>query len=264
MQSYGYCSKDVADVIGADEVGMHVSVGPLEVYKGVARCYPAYSTAVGDDMLKVPLLRHSDKVLVVGIEEDRSVAQKVVEFALGFHHAFERAEALQVGTTDVGNESAGGFDGLYERLDVARVAGTHLDDGYLVLLGQAEQCLGHTHVVVEVTLGVEHVVLLAQNGGDEFLGGRLAVGAGDADNWDIELAAVLACQVLKGLQTVLDYDYFWIGWRYILINNGVGTAFLQRLNRKLVTIERLALQSEKDATLGALAAVGGDYRVFLV
>ena len=104
----------------------------------------------------------------------------------------------------VGDETTGGLSRLCQRLDVARVAGTHLDDGDVVFGGQSEECLGHPHIVVEVALRVEHVVLLLQHGGNELLCGRLAVGARNADDGYVELSAMLACQVLESLETVGD------------------------------------------------------------
>ena len=65
-----------------------------------------------------------------------------------------------MGATYIGNQSAGGFCRLNEGLDIARMTGTHLDDGNLVLFRQAEQRLGYSHVVIEVSLGIEHVVFL--------------------------------------------------------------------------------------------------------
>ena len=102
-------------------------------------------------------------MLVVGIDKDKTVlatAQEIVKFAFCFNHTFERAEALQVGTTNVGNQSASRFSGLSQRLDVAWVTGTHLNHGYFVLLVQTEQRLGYTYIIVKVTLGVEHIVFL--------------------------------------------------------------------------------------------------------
>ena len=62
-----------------------------------------------------------------------------------------------------------------------------------------EQRLGHAHIVVEVALRGQHVVFLSQHGAHQFLRGRLAVGAGDGDDGDVELSAMLASQVLEGL-----------------------------------------------------------------
>ena len=151
--------------------------------------------------------QYVDEPFVVGIEEDEAVApsaQVVVEFALGLHHVLERTEALQVCASHVGDESAGRLGRLGQCAYVARMAGPRLDDGDVVLLGKPEQRLGHAHVVVEVALGVEHVVSLAEHGGNEFLRGGLAVGARDAYDGNLELAAMLAGQVLEGLEAVGD------------------------------------------------------------
>ena len=86
------------------------------------------------------------------------------------------------------------------------MAGTHLDDGYLVAVVQSEEGLGHAHVVVEIALCEEDIILLLQDGRNEFLGGGFAVGARDADDRDVELAAMLAGQVLEGLETVGNKD----------------------------------------------------------
>ena len=111
-----------------------------------------------------------------------------------------------MGSADVGDESAGRLGGFDERLDVARMAGTHLDDSYLVAIVQSEEGLGHAHVVVEIALCEEDIILLLQDGRNEFLGGCFAVGARDADDRDIELAAMLAGQVLESLETVGNKD----------------------------------------------------------
>ena len=146
-------------------------------------------------------------MLIVAVDEDGQVAadQEVVQLALGLADAFEGAKALQMGTSYVGDEAAGGLGGLHKRLDVARVGGPHLHDGNVVLLVQPEQGLGHADVVIEISLGGHHVVLGAEHGGNEFLGGRLAVGASDADNGNVELAAVLTGQVLEGLEGVRHF-----------------------------------------------------------
>ena len=111
-----------------------------------------------------------------------------------------------MGAAHVGDESAGGFHGFHQCLDVAGMGGTHLYDGNLVLGLQAQQRLRNAHVVVEVALGVEHIIFLRQHFRDKFLGSRLAVGASDADDGNLELPAMLAGQVLKRLQAVVDFN----------------------------------------------------------
>ena len=183
IDAYGNGSQQVVDIVGANEVGLHfvpflrgtclLEVGqrtaPAELQERVATDYLTRNAAVllvGINTIgRTPHIvgQHVAELVAVGIEEHQTVllrTQEVIEFALGLHHPFERAEALQMGTTHVGDESAGGLGSLGQRLDVARMRGTHLDDGYLVLRTQTEQRLGHAYIVVEVALGSQHIVLL--------------------------------------------------------------------------------------------------------
>ena len=224
--------------------------------------------AVADDAVEAPLLRHGDEMLVGGVEEHQSAVglEEVVELALGALHALERSEALQMGAADVGDEAAGGLNVFHELLDVARVGGAHLDDGNLVVGIEAEQCLGHTDVVVEVALGVHHVVFLSQDGRNEFLGSGLAVGAGDADDGDVELAAVLARELLEGQEAVIDEDETWVGGVGIFrfIDDGVAASLVERALGKLVAVERSTLEGNENTAARTVAAVGGHLRMLQV
>ena len=111
-----------------------------------------------------------------------------------------------MGTSHISDEATGGLCRLGQCLDVARMAGAHLDNGNVVFLCQAEQRLGHAHVVIEIALGIEHVVLLLKHVGNQFLRGGLAVGACDSDDRDMELATMFASQVLEGLEAVVNED----------------------------------------------------------
>ena len=211
-------------------------------------------------------------MLVVAIDEEGEVTgyEEVVELALGTTDALEGAEALQMGSSDVGDESAGGLSSLDECLDVARVGCSHLDHGNVRLVVDAEQRLGYADIVVEVTLGGHHMVAFGEHGTDEFLGGRLAIGACDAYHGDVELTTVFACQVLEGLQTVVDYNHpvrqalLPFGEAGRGFHNGIATAFLECSECKLVAIECVALQCQEDAAFRTVAGVGGDDGVLFV
>ena len=173
-----------------------------------------------------------------------------------------------MGLSHVGDQAAGGFSGFGQGLDVARVAGAHLDNGNLMHDTEAEKCLGHAHVVVEVALGCHLVITLGQDGAHEFLGRCLAVGAGDADDRDVKAAAVLTCHVLVGLQCVGDENHLFvtvIAVIYLLIvDDSDGATFVQGLGCKLVAVKRFALQGDKDAAFGTIAAIGSDYGMLFV
>ena len=104
-----------------------------------------------------------------------------------------------MGFSYIGNQSAGGLCCFSQCLDVSRMTGSHFDDGYLMFFVQAEQCLGYSNIVIEIALGIKHVELLLEYSGNEFLGCRLAVSACNADDRNIELAAVLTGEVLERL-----------------------------------------------------------------
>ena len=107
------------------------------------------------------------------------------------YHTLKRAEALQMCTTHIGDDGIVGLYHVDESLDVARMRRTHLHNGNLMLRTKAKQRLGHTYVVVEVALCVQHVVFLLKHGSGELLGSGLAVGARDADNRRGERAAMV-------------------------------------------------------------------------
>ena len=58
-----------------------------------------------------------------------------------------------MGATYVGDEAAVGVGDAAEEGYLARVVGTHLDDGNLRVFGDGEERQRHTEVVVEVALG---------------------------------------------------------------------------------------------------------------
>ena len=198
------------------------------------------------------------QVFVVTIDEEGQVTldEEIVQFTLGLADTFEGTETLQMGTSDAGDESAGGLSGLYECLDVTRMAGSHLNDGDIVVLSKSEQCLRYTDVVVEVALGGQYVILGGKYGGNELLGGCLAVGARNAHHGNLELPAVLTCQVLEGLEGVVNDNKPWVplgGRQWGFTYDGVATALFKCLEGIVVAVELVAFQCEEDAPLRAVA-----------
>ena len=86
------------------------------------------------------------------------------------------------------------------------MACTHFDDGDVVVGGQSEQRFRHTHIVVEIALGGQNIVFLGQNGTNQLFGRGFSVGARDADDGNLELPPMLACEVFEGLQRVGDEE----------------------------------------------------------
>ena len=135
-------------------------------------------------------------MLVVGIDEDDALitrSQEVVEFALRLDNSFQRAEALQMRLAYVRDESAGRLSSLGQSFNVAGMASTHLHNGNIVFGCKAQQRLRYAHIVVEVTFGGHDVIFLGKHCANKFLCGSLAIGTGDADDGNLELASMLAC-----------------------------------------------------------------------
>ena len=200
------------------------------------------------------------EAFVVGIDEDEAVlaGEPAVELGLGHDHTLEGAEAFEVSTADVGDEAAVGVGDAAEEFYLAGVVGTHLDNGHLGVLGDGEQGEGDAEVVVEVALGGRHPVAAGEDGGDQLLGGGFAVGAGDADDGDGEVAAVLAGKLLEGAQHVGHDDAAVVDLVLRVADDAEGGALLQGLRREGVAVEMLAPEGEEDAPGGDGARVGGD------
>ena len=128
--------------------------------------------------------------------------------------------------------------------------------------GWLAQRQGHADGVVQVALRVVQRVFLRQYGGHQFLGRGLAVGAGDADDGRAQRAAMVACQLLQGLQAVVHQEVAWVAFGQVLrvVDDGAGAAVLQGLGGKGVAVERLAPEGDEQGACGATAAVGGDAR----
>ncbi len=95
-----------------------------------------------------------------------------------------------MGFSDIGDETTGGLCCFCECLDVARMTGSHLDDGYLMLLSQTEERFGDADIVVEVALCIKNVELLRQDSRNKFLCGSLPVGTSNANDRDVKLTSV--------------------------------------------------------------------------
>ena len=65
-----------------------------------------------------------------------------------------------------------------------------------MFLPETQQSLWNSDMVVEVALRVEHVVLLLQYGGNQFLCSGLAISARDADDGGAQMDTVVVCQLL--------------------------------------------------------------------
>ena len=87
-----------------------------------------------------------------------------------------------------------------------------------------------------------------------------------------EEALAETTQILESLQRVRNkhHDFFLNGLLeklvvdLLIVDNGKCRALLQSLNSKLVSIERLALECNKNATHGAITTIGSHNRMLLI
>ena len=187
------------------------------------------------------------------------------------YYSLEGPEALEMCLAYIGDQTVLWLDNLHECPYVARMAGSHLHNGNVVVGGEPEERLGHTYIVVEIALGEKDIETLREHRRDKFLCGGLAVGACDADDGNVELAAVVTRQELESAQAVIDYYIAWVGVSFGVgggifrfVDNGVGTPLLQGSGSKLVSVERPSLQCNEDGIGWTVTAVGCYYRVAFI
>ena len=187
------------------------------------------------------------------------------------YYSLEGPEALKMRLAYIGDQTVLWLDNLHECLYVARMAGSHLHNGNVVVGGEPEERLGHTYIVVEIALGEKDIETLREHRRDKFLCGGLAVGACDADDGNVELAAVVTRQELESAQAVIDNDIPWVypsrsvcHGTLRFINNSKRASLLQCSGSKLVSIERPSLQCNEDGIGWTVTAVGCYYRVAFI
>ena len=108
-----------------------------------------------------------------------------------------------------------------------------------------------------VASGGMGAVSAAEHGMDEFFGGGLAVGAGDAYEGDGELAAVVCGQLLQGGKHVGYHNaavvYFVLG----VADDAQGGSLVESLGCEGVAVEGLSTEGKEDAAGGDMPRVGG-------
>ena len=140
---------------------------------------------------------------VVPVENGQTCRVHGLEnLAFGLQDALAAAQVLNVGIADVGNHRHVRRGQVHQVGDLSKVVHPHLQHTDLVLAAQAEEGEGKAQLVVEVPLGFQHLVLLAQDGGHHVFGGGLAHTAGDAHHLRVELAAVVCAHDHHGVVAV--------------------------------------------------------------
>ena len=203
------------------------------------------------------------RLVLAGHEGAAAVRGQVVEqFALAAAHPLRAAEAFEVCTADVGQDAVVGLGDRGQQGDLAAGAGSHFDHAELRVAGHGEQRERHADVVVEVAARGVDLEAFGQHAAHQFLGRGLAVAARYGEYRDRQPAAVFACQLLQRPERVADQHHTLVGDGCRVVHDGIGRAFVQRLRREAVAVERRAAQGEKDGISPDVARVCGDVRVF--
>ncbi len=143
---------------------------------------------------------------VVAVEEENAVGgEGLGDGAFFAGDADEVVEEFEVFAADVGE------DGRCAGRSFAGAAAIRRDDWCRpparrpdAVAFQAQEGERHADVVVEAGFAPEGGLFLAQDGGDQFLGGGFAVGAADGDNGQVEVAAVGRAEAAEGAAGVVN------------------------------------------------------------
>ena len=139
----------------------------------------------------------------------------------------------------------------------------HFHDSDFRVRTDAKNRQGNADVVVQVSLRGRDLEMCGQDLTDEFLGRRLTVRAGEADDRDVQLLPMEGREFLQRPERVREAEEAGIVTLGVLIDNGIGGTGLEGLHRIGVAVERFALQGdEKLARLDGpgvrIHALGGE------
>ena len=245
---------DIVDVVANLEVEVHIGV---TAHKGAA-CVGG-AAAVGDGF-QATLGSLCGEDVVVCIDKGSALfgREVAVKFCFSLDDPFEAAKTFEMGAAHVGDKAEVGVGDATEVGNLARMTGPHLDDGNLCVGGDGEEREGHTEVVVKIAGGGVGAVAFGQDGVDKLLGGGLAVGAGDAEEGDGELAAVVSGQLLQGGEHVWHHDASVVDFVLRVADNAKSGTLFESLGREGIAVEGLALEGEEEAAGGNTPRVGSD------
>ena len=193
--------------------------------------------------------RHAGHARVVRVENGEAVGtQRAHEAGLLVTHAFDRPEKFRVHRGDDRHHSDGRCGEDREGRDLAGLVRAELDDERSVLGAEAKQGERQAPLVVEASCGLQRVPPRAQDGRDELLRRRLAVGARDGDDRDRELRAVPAGETAERLRRVLHEDERHVRGRIVrrqLVDDEACGAAARGFREVRVAVEAVALDRKE-------------------
>ena len=136
------------------------------------------------------------------------------------------------------------LDQAHAVIDVAHLSGAHLDHGKAVLAGQLQQRQRHTQFVVQIAARGEYRPAFAQNGGQHFLDGGFAAGAGNTDYRAGELLTYQSGQVTQRQLAVMHQQ---LRQRIVhqVLDHRRSCAVFTGLGNKVMTVAAAASQGNK-------------------
>ena len=179
------------------------------------------------------------------------------KLTLCLKNIFPAAQALNVGISDIGNDSHVRLDNLCQIVNLPGLVHAHFQDTNLMLPGEPQQGKGQSHIVVEVPFSLQHLILCTQYSGHHILCGCLANTAGNGYKWDIKSSLVPCRQITQGLLGIGNLD-IELSRQIILSFPGCNTAHCPSLQRGInvgVPVKSLADQRDKQGSLMDIPAV---------
>ena len=180
-----------------------------------------------------------------------------VEFLFALLDPIEAPEPFEVGEADIGDHAVRRIGNAGQQGDLALVVGPHFHEGEFHVGRHGEQGEGHPDVVVQVAFRGVHIEGPRQDGPQEFLGGRLPVAPGQAEDRARKPRPVPVGQVLQGAQDILHVKQA-VSTERRVVHHGGEAAGSQGLVRKGIAIEALPLQGKEELARSTPSGVSGD------
>ena len=156
MQSHGNCSQGIVNIIrtyqvGLDRVPLTSLTAPAELHERVTLQNLTFNKQSVRSRLTIfyngKTLTHLLEMLIVSVYECRSVmlTQPVIKLALGTLYALKRSESQKMSLAHIGYQPKVRLAYLHQFLYVTRMAGTHLNDGILMLSLKSQNGKRHSY-----------------------------------------------------------------------------------------------------------------------
>ena len=169
-------------------------------------------------------------------------------------------EKLGVSHADVGENADVRTDDVRKMLHLVRFGNAGLEDGEVVMLGDTPYGQGHADLGVVAVRALDDGEVIVEQYGEPFLDDGFAVGAGDADDGEVEMLAVVLGEGLQGGERVVHNQEVGAGVKIGASGVGhheVAYAVLQELGDEPVSVVLGSLEGEEERLVGYahLAAV---------